>query len=185
MHSHFRRRRRFWIQYLRKYKLQPCGFICLFTSETAVWSRWTSQTQCFTIFTFLLSNWFACAFFFRCEQQFAAFHWGVSLLEVDQKWANGIKIAIPRHTYHHDAHTLSPISYPWVPKELSEDDQISRVQGETHVGRGDGQNGHAGLIRVLELLAQLLSFSWWSRPVNTDVADILGKKVKIISTAIF
>lgn len=89
------------------------------------------------------------------------------------------------HTHHNDAHTLSPISYPWVPKELSEDDKISRVQGETHVGRSDGQNSHAGLIWVLELLAQLLSFSWWSRPVNTDVTDILGKIAKIISTAIF
>lgn len=114
--------------------------------------------------------------FFCCEQQFAAFHWGVSLLEVDQKLANGIKTAIVTHTYHNDSHTLSPISYPWVPKELGEDDQISRVQGETHVGRGDGQNGYAGLTRVLELLAQLLSFHWWSRPINTDVTDILGRK---------
>lgn len=60
-----------------------------------------------------------------------------------------------QHTHAH-AHTLPPISHPWVPEELGEHDQVGRVQGEAHVGCRDGQNGHAGLGRILEPLAQLL-----------------------------
>lgn len=77
-----------------------------------------------------------------------AFHRGrPSLNGKTKKGADGIKAATISHT---------KIPHPWVPEELSEDDQVGRVQGEAHVGRRDGQNGHAGLGGILEPLAQLL-----------------------------
>lgn len=65
------------------------------------------------------------------------------------------------------------ISHPGVPEELGEDDQVGRVQREAHVGRRDGQNGHAGLGRVLEPFAQLLPLGRRRVAVDTDVADVL------------
>lgn len=44
------------------------------------------------------------------------------------------------------------MAYPGVPEKLSEDHQVSRVQGETHVSCSDGQHSHTGLSRVLELV---------------------------------
>lgn len=52
--------------------------------------------------------------------------------------------------------SLAATSHPRVPEELGEDHQVGRVQREAHVGRRDGQDGHARLGRVLEPLAQLL-----------------------------
>lgn len=49
-----------------------------------------------------------------------------------------------------------PAPYPGVPEELGEDHQGSRVQGETHVGRGDRQHGNTALGRMLEPVTQLL-----------------------------
>lgn len=64
-------------------------------------------------------------------------------------------------------------SYPWIPEELSKDHQVSWVQGQTHVGRCDGQHGHTAAGRELELLTQLLPFGWRSRAIDTDVDDVL------------
>lgn len=50
------------------------------------------------------------------------------------------------------------MSYPWIPEELSKDHQVSRVQGQTHVGCCDGQHGHAAVGAELELLTELLPF---------------------------
>lgn len=90
-------------------------------------------------------------FFFCCKQPFPAFHWGVGLYGKPE--ANGIKAG------NDAARTKGPsaVSHPWVPEELGEDDQVGRVQREAHVGRRDGQDGHAGLGRELEPLAQLLA----------------------------
>lgn len=69
-------------------------------------------------------------------------------------------------------------SHPGVPEQLSEDHQVSSMQGETHVSRGDGQHSHAGLARELELLTQLLPLSRRSGAVNTDVGDVLEEKLE-------
>jgi hypothetical protein len=34
------------------------------------------------------------------------------------------------------------VPYPWVPKELSEHHQVSRGEGEAHVGSSNGQYCH-------------------------------------------
>lgn len=51
------------------------------------------------------------------------------------------------------------MAYPGVPEELSEDHQVSRVQGETHVSCSDRQHSHAGFGRELELVTELLPLS--------------------------
>lgn len=68
-----------------------------------------------------------------------------------------------------------PTSHPRVPEELSKDHQVSRVQGETHVGRSDGQHSHAGVSPGLEPVAELLALGRGGGAIHTYVVDALWR----------
>lgn len=63
--------------------------------------------------------------------------------------------------------------YPWVPKQLGEHHQVSRGEGEAHVGGGDGQHGHGVPLGQLELLAQLLPVCGGGGAIDADVLHLL------------
>ena len=48
-------------------------------------------------------------------------------------------------------------SYPGVPEELGEHHQVGGVQGDAHVGCGDGEHSHAAAHPVLEELTPLMA----------------------------
>lgn len=66
--------------------------------------------------------------------------------------------------------------HPWVPKQLREHHQVSRGEGEAHVGGGDGQHGHGGPLRQLELLAQVLTVGRGGGAIDADVLHTLREQ---------
>ena len=70
-------------------------------------------------------------------------------------------------------------SYPRVPEKLSKHHQVSRVEGEAHVGCCDGQHSHAAPVCRLEPVAQQLAICRRGGPIYTDVADVLQRWGKI------
>lgn len=52
---------------------------------------------------------------------------------------------------------LSRVPYPWIPEQLGEHHQVSRGEGEAHVGSSDGEHGHGVVLEELELLAQAVA----------------------------
>lgn len=78
------------------------------------------------------------------------------------------------HSHTHTRGIRVPcVPYPWIPKELSKHHQVSRGEGEAHVGSGDGQHGHSVLLEQLELLAQVLSVRRGGGAVDVDVWHVL------------
>lgn len=66
---------------------------------------------------------------------------------------------------------ISP--YPGVPEQFSEDDQVGGMQRQAHVGGSDGQDSHAGLARMLKLVAQVLALNGRRGAIDTNEWNIL------------
>merc|ERR1712142_764837 len=61
----------------------------------------------------------------------------------------------------------------WVPKEFGEENQLSRCERQSRVGRRYGEESDSGLVTSLELVAVLFPRQTRSRSVDPNVADFL------------
>lgn len=92
-----------------------------------------------------------------------------------------LSLLLPHSHTHTRGIRVPCVPYPWIPKELSKHHQVSRGEGEAHVGSGDGQHGHSVLLEQLELLAQVLSVRRGGGAVDVDVWHVLqgqGREVR-------